>query len=865
MKKAISLLISIVLILSVLSPVSVVAENGPYPAPDGDFDADAGIFETEDYSSILLFSMAEDFGAALYPQDEEYPIPDSVSDVAHYDIETNTLFLSGLKGKDLNLYLYNMGDDFKISLSGYNELCSIASITTSRGGSITITGEGELVLNRNEESFTGGLTIVAEGDNSVLTIDENVMLKAYAYNDGEDYLPSISVIGTTAQVPVVINGILNCGTAEENKYIYDDIATKTVFEIANNATSYYEEGFILEGDNGEKTYFIGYTDYESDGYFLYSLAYDNELGLYTAEAVGDDTALNPEELGLTVAESLPLFDDLNGFYIGNPEERTDFEEGAVIKDIFFGDTSSDMTVCTDENGELLGYIKDELFDEETGESIIKHTVYDLINTEKYGIIAVENSAITDFEGYTPVINYSENRTDIEYTDNVVVNNGGAVTEPAAVTGITINNSLDSVDVAFPAVKNAEFYDVYIFNFETEQWHYSETFTAVSKPKYKLTALVPDQYNAFLFIARNYVGSTQVPVQESIGQIIYREAPIITCQVGASGIKIQWSGNKQALKYRVYRQAEGQTEWTRLTDIKTTSFVDTTAKAGIKYKYAVRTFFGSNDYTGARSTDYFMRVNKTDVKSATNTAATTVKITWGKTAGAQGYRIYRKTANSSWTLLLDSKNPKLTSYVDKTAKCGTTYTYTVKAYNDYFKGTYEPGVSIMALSVPQFNVANKEKGVRIAWSKVKGATKYRIYRKLSGTSKWEKLNDTTALSFTDTTAKAGKKYDYAVRAYGGKYASTYTSKSILRLKNPVVKSAQKTKYGVELNWSKVSGAKTYTVYRKTAKSNWEILGTIKGTVFTDVSARKGVTYIYTIRAVNGEQMSGYYSAAAKVKA
>ncbi len=54
----------------------------------------------------------------------------------------------------------------------------------------------------------------------------------------------------------------------------------------------------------------------------------------------------------------------------------------------------------------------------------------------------------------------------------------------------------------------------------------------------------------------------------------------------------------------------------------------------------------------------------------------IQVTWKEAAGAATYKVYRKdAANTSWTALTTTATG--TSYVDKTAVAGVTYTYTVR--------------------------------------------------------------------------------------------------------------------------------------------------------------------------------------------
>ena len=77
--------------------------------------------------------------------------------------------------------------------------------------------------------------------------------------------------------------------------------------------------------------------------------------------------------------------------------------------------------------------------------------------------------------------------------------------------------------------------------------------------------------------------------------------------------------------------------------------------------------------------------------------------------------------------------------------------------------------------------------------------------------------------------------------------------ITRLDAPKAVSAKSTKEGILFNYEQVNGGVRYNIYRKTANSNWVMIGKVndvKSTTYLDKSAVKGVTYTYTVRAVDG---------------
>ena len=240
----------------------------------------------------------------------------------------------------------------------------------------------------------------------------------------------------------------------------------------------------------------------------------------------------------------------------------------------------------------------------------------------------------------------------------------------------------------------------------------------------------------------------------------------------------------------------------------------------------------------------------------------VKITY-YSKGNTGYYIYRKSGNGNWTRIATTKS---SSYVDKTAKSGTTYTYTVRSYlGKTISGFVKNGITIKRLADPTVSYAsNITAGVQVKWAKTAGATGYVVYRK-TGTGSWSRIatiKSGSTTSYTDKSAKSGINYSYTVRAYNGSTMSDWhNSKAVKRLSNPAVTSASKTSNGINVKWSKVTGATGYVVYRKTANGSWSRIANIKSgstTSYTDTKASKGVTYTYTVRAYNGSTMSSFNS-------
>ena len=82
-----------------------------------------------------------------------------------------------------------------------------------------------------------------------------------------------------------------------------------------------------------------------------------------------------------------------------------------------------------------------------------------------------------------------------------------------------------------------------------------------------------------------------------------------------------------------------------------------------------------------------------------------------------------------------------------------------------------------LATPKISkTENVNGGVKLTWSKVKGAEKYRVFYK--GSKGWTRMVDTTSTSYIDKDVSSGKNYTYTVRCINSsatKFTSGYDSK------------------------------------------------------------------------------------------
>ena len=176
----------------------------------------------------------------------------------------------------------------------------------------------------------------------------------------------------------------------------------------------------------------------------------------------------------------------------------------------------------------------------------------------------------------------------------------------------------------------------------------------------------------------------------------------------------------------------------------------------------------------------------------------------------------------------------------------------------------------SLATPKISKAKSiNGGVKLTWSKVKGAVKYRVYYK--GSKGWTRLADTTSTSYTDSKVSSGKTYTYTVRCINSsatKFTSGYDSKgkSVKYISAPKITKAESVNGGVKISWNKSNGAEKYRVYYKGNKG-WTRLADTTSTSYTDSKVSSGKTYTYTVRCINSSATkftSGYDSKGKSVK-
>ena len=492
-----------------------------------------------------------------------------------------------------------------------------------------------------------------------------------------------------------------------------------------------------------------------------------------------------------------------GSNVGTVEEHAKYEQNGKHRYAFSLEKDG-MKTPVDEN--IVDYEWFMVTIDYTVEQRADHIIYNLKNIPsnvtklelwRYGTYDID---MDGSEPYTIKL-YNDDSTAIEedfciyaYTDNgdMAVTTGYyvRVSIPKMQEAEKLSNGGNKLTISYYDVEPDEKLDgYYIYRrvLGEKKWVKIDTIAASNSNKKQSTTYIDNNVDAgvtYQYTARgynNYKDQVFVGYFDTKGITVGKlDTPKLkSVKDTSSGFQVNWQAVSGADGYYVYRKT-ANSGWARIARVAGNTYVDKTAKAGIRYYYTVKACKGSVKSAHNATGISIIRLATPALKTVANSSSG-VTVKWSKVTGANGYYVYRKTANSGWSKVGTIKNGSTVSFTDKTAKNGVTYIYTVKAFDGSDASGYnKTGLSIKRLATPTLTSATRStSGVTVKWSKVTGANGYYVYRKTenSGWSRVGTIKNGSTVAFTDKTAKKGTTYYYTVKAYSGSNTSAYNTTGI----------------------------------------------------------------------------------------
>ena len=331
---------------------------------------------------------------------------------------------------------------------------------------------------------------------------------------------------------------------------------------------------------------------------------------------------------------------------------------------------------------------------------------------------------------------------------------------------------------------------------------------------------------------------------------------------SSGIKLTWKTTTKAPAYKLFVKKNGS--WAGFANVKATnantmSYTYTNVSQKTAYTFTIRAITTN----GRKWLSYYSPTGwtKTYSKPVSTQLATPqpklsnvedgVKISWDAVKGAEKYRVFYRSANG-WTKMTDLTS---TEYIDTHVNSGVSYTYTVRcisADGKTYTSDFLRNQSITYIATPQPKATNVKNGVKLSWTAIKGAEKYRVLYRTEYEKEWMTIANTTNTEFVDTTIKSGTSKAYTVRCItsdGKSYTSGLQSTYRVTYVAPPQLTLANEANGIRITWKSVPGAPRYRLYVKSNGSNWKTITDTTGTSYLYTNVTADVVYTFTAHCVS----------------
>lgn len=285
-------------------------------------------------------------------------------------------------------------------------------------------------------------------------------------------------------------------------------------------------------------------------------------------------------------------------------------------------------------------------------------------------------------------------------------------------------------------------------------------------------------------------------------------------------KLTWTKVSGASGY--YVQQYSSKKWKTIKTTTSNSYSLSKLKLGTTYKYRVIAYrtVSKKEIQGAASATLSVKtvVPTPSAINASSVKTSSVKLSWGKSSGADGYYV-EQYKSGKWTQI---KKTTSTSLTVSSLAAGTKYSFRVCAYKSSYKSAYTATKDVTTTCAAPTSLAVKDvedTTATLSWKKVTGATGYTVYKYDAASKKYTSYKTTTALSLALTGLKPTTEYKFYVVAYHSANGSQLNSSAsnVVTFKT-FYDTVDNLKYTCKsealmyywLEWNKINDKTIYTV-------------------------------------------------------
>lgn len=338
---------------------------------------------------------------------------------------------------------------------------------------------------------------------------------------------------------------------------------------------------------------------------------------------------------------------------------------------------------------------------------------------------------------------------------------------------------------------------------------------------------------------------------------------LSAQGGDGQATVSWTASPGAASYTVTRATASGGPYSPVgTGGTGTSYTDPGLTNGTTYYYEVSALNsgGTSSPAGPVSAVPVGPLYLTATASSNQ-----VNLSWNSSSGANSFNIYRSTTpGGEGSASIAPSGYYYTSYTDTSATAGVTYYYTVAGVTNGSVGasSNEASATPGSSPLPQPNLVKAQAGnaqVTLTWQPVSGATSYALYRTFgsNGTPALYRAG-LTATAFTDAGLTNQTTYYYQVAAASvnglGSLSGTVSATPGSTPLPPPTLAATPGNGQVTLNWTRVTNASSYNIYRSTTpggEGSLPVVVNVYGgsNTYNDPSLTNGTHYYYQVAPVS----------------